>query len=128
MDISIFWAKFLGLYCVLLGIGMLVNSKQFKAFIIEAANNPLTIFFSGILALIFGLLIVITHNVWVGWPIIITVIGWVALIKGIIRLYFSRWLAGYISKFSENNLYYATVVICFILGLVLLYFGFVVSS
>ncbi len=124
MELSIFLAKFLGFYCVLIAIAMLINATRFKAFILENANNTSIILFSGILALIFGLLIVLAHNIWVGWPILITLIGWLALLKGVTRLYFSDGWARYTKVFAENNYYYAAVLFTLILGLVLLYFGF----
>jgi hypothetical protein len=47
------------------------------------------IFIAGFLALLGGLAIVNTHNLWVaGWPIIITIFGWLAVIGGIIRIAF----------------------------------------
>jgi hypothetical protein len=34
-----------------------------------------------------GLAIVITHNVWVaGWPVLITIFGWIAIFAGIARI------------------------------------------
>lgn len=125
MELSIFLAKFLGLYCILIAIVMFINAKQFRAFILNVFNSPAIIFFSGILALLFGLLIVLAHNVWEGWPIIITLIGWLALIKGIALLCFSNWYVKYIKSFAEGKSFYAVVIINLILGLVLLYFGFI---
>jgi hypothetical protein len=42
------------------------------------------IYVSGFLTLTVGYLLVTFHNIWVkDWPVIITVIGWIALVKGI---------------------------------------------
>ncbi len=42
-----------------------------------------------VLALLAGLAIVNTHNLWVaGWPVIITIFGWLAVVGGIIRIGF----------------------------------------
>ena len=42
----------------------------------------------GLLGVIVGLLIVVTHNVWMsGWPVLVTLIGWISLLQGIARLY-----------------------------------------
>ena len=41
------------------------------------------IYFGGILALFFGLLILLFHNVWAAnWTAVITLFGWIGLIKG----------------------------------------------
>ena len=35
-----------------------------------------------------GLAIVLTHNVWVAdWPVIITLLGWLAVISGAVRIF-----------------------------------------
>ena len=47
------------------------------------------IFLAGFLALLAGLAIVNTHNLWTaGWPVIITIFGWLAVIGGVIRMAF----------------------------------------
>ena len=43
----------------------------------------------GLVALLIGLTIVNVHNFWIaGWPVIITLFGWLAIIGGIIRMAF----------------------------------------
>ena len=47
----------------------------------------LLIYLSGVLSLLAGLAIVIAHNRWSGgWPVIITVLGWLMVIGGVIRI------------------------------------------
>ena len=47
------------------------------------------LFLAGIMALVTGLVIVNTHNVWVaGWPVIITIFGWLAIAGGVVRTAF----------------------------------------
>ncbi len=42
-----------------------------------------------VLALLAGLAIVNTHNLWVaGWPVIIMIFGWLAVVGGIVRIAF----------------------------------------
>jgi hypothetical protein len=46
-------------------------------------------FSSGILSLLAGIAIVRVHNVWSGgWQIIITVLGWLAIVGGLVRMWF----------------------------------------
>lgn len=52
-----------------------------------AQASPLVRLFFSMVAIGGGLAIVLTHNVWVaGWPLIITLIGWGGLIKGVLAL------------------------------------------
>ena len=46
------------------------------------------VLFGGIFALLIGFLIVTRHNVWEGWPTIITIFGWIAVLKGVSLIVF----------------------------------------
>ncbi|MCX6733857.1 MAG: hypothetical protein NTX63_03505 [Candidatus Peregrinibacteria bacterium] len=103
METSLFLAKALGLYMAIACFGLLVNSKARKA-IIHAFEDEGQIVLSGITALVLGILIVISHNVWVyDWRVIITLSGWAALLKGVARIYFAeytkKWLKSGITSF-----------------------------
>src|ERR1700724_838370 len=60
----------------------------------QVARDPGLIFLSGILLFVAGLAIVRDHNVWVGgWPVLVTVLGWVAVLSGLLRMLFPTRLA-----------------------------------
>ena len=42
------------------------------------------VFINGFISLIFGSVIVGFHNVWTGWPTVLTVIGWMQVIKALV--------------------------------------------
>lgn len=42
------------------------------------------VFANGFLSLIFGSVIVGFHNIWTGWPTVLTVIGWAQVIKAFV--------------------------------------------
>lgn len=127
MDISIFLAKALGLYLLIMGISLFTNARQLKTIMSDVAAQPALLFISGAIALIFGILIVLTHNIWQSnWRILITLIGWLSLFKGIIRIIFPHRAAKYILKFKRNpSMYYVMSLIVFVLGIYLTYVGFV---
>jgi hypothetical protein len=54
--------------------------------ILEAVRSPTLIYFSGLMALVPGLAILNVHRSWTGWPVIITIVGWLMVIGGVIRL------------------------------------------
>jgi hypothetical protein len=43
-------------------------------------------FVEGLLSLGFGALVVGFHNVWTGLPVVLTLIGWGQVLKGVVRL------------------------------------------
>lgn len=51
--------------------------------------NRANLFATGIITLILEIILVVAHNVWtLAWRIVITLLAWLTLIKGIMRLYF----------------------------------------
>ena len=44
------------------------------------------VFLEGLLNLNIGALVVAFHNVWAGWPVVVTVLGWGLVVKGLVRL------------------------------------------
>jgi hypothetical protein len=71
------------------GVAMLLNRNLIPAVVGEATHNPALVFLSGLLTLLAGLAIVRVHNVWAGggWRILITVLGWLAVGSGLVRLW-----------------------------------------
>ena len=74
---------------------------------------------------IFGVLIIENHNVWeANWTVIITIIGWVALLKGILLLAFPTKLDFFKSKFSNDSFLKLLTPLVLLFGLIFLYLGF----
>jgi len=89
MDTSIFLARLLGPSMLVIGLGLLVNRATYRDMSREFFDSPALIYLAGLIAFVAGLAIVLTHNVWVaGWPVIITIFGWVSLVAGIFRIVF----------------------------------------
>jgi hypothetical protein len=87
MAISTYLAKLIGPIFLTIGIGMLVNGPFYRVLIGEALASHVLIYLSGVLSLLAGLAIVFAHNRWSGgWPVIITVLGWLMVIGGVIRI------------------------------------------
>jgi len=83
MGNSILLAQLLGPYLAIVGIGIFFNPKQCQQVAHEYTQSAALIYFGGIMALFFGLLIILFHNVWAtNWTLIITLFGWLGLVKG----------------------------------------------
>jgi hypothetical protein len=84
---SIFLAKLIGPIFVAGAIGMFVNGATYRLLADEFLRSRALIYISGLLAMTAGLALVLTHNVWrADWPVIITVLGWLATIGGAFRI------------------------------------------
>jgi hypothetical protein len=86
MDTSLFLARLLGPMLLVIGLGVLINRENFRAMAKELVASRELMFIIGILTLLGGVAIIITHNVWSGWPTIITVFGWLFAIGGAVRI------------------------------------------
>lgn len=126
MNTSIFLAKALGLYYVFISLAFIINKKTLKPAIFDMINNMTIMIFSSFITLIIGILLIVSHNIWVeDWRLIITLIGWLALTKGLILMLFPDFLGALSRRWIENTTaYYGTFIFTLLLGLVLLYFGY----
>ncbi len=64
MENSIFLAKILGPYCIIIATGILFNLESYQKLIEDFCKHSALLYLGGILAFLFGFLIVLFHNVW----------------------------------------------------------------
>jgi drug/metabolite transporter (DMT)-like permease len=122
MDFSIIIAQVLGIFFAVAGIAMVINSKAVGSAIEESVAHKGVVFMGGLLALLIGAVIVVLNNVWtMGLPLLVTILGWLALIKGVFILLAPAAAASLYKKCSKSGLLVFCGVIVFVLGLVLLY-------
>src|SRR5476649_1477361 len=124
MSTSVFLAKLLGPFFAIVGISVLMNAAAFRAIAKEFLKSPALIFLSGLLTLPVGLAIVLNHNVWVAnWPVLITLLGWLAIISGVVRIAAPKQVLSTGKKVAANkNLPVAGGAIWLAIGAVLCFF------
>jgi hypothetical protein len=89
---------------LVLAVAMAFNIGSFPALAEQVSRDLALIFLSGILLLVAGLAIVRAHNVWIaGWPVLVTIIGWIAIVSGIARMLFPNQLAAMAVGFSQST-------------------------
>jgi hypothetical protein len=103
MTVSKTIAGLIGPSLVAAAVAMLLNLRSLPTLIGSVSNDPALIFVSGMLLFIGGLAIVRAHNVWAGWAVLVTVLGWVGLLSGLARMLFPIQLAAMAVAFSENT-------------------------
>ena len=126
MDISIFLAKALGIYCGILALVILKNPKGMMQVLKDMEMQPAFQFVMGILALIFGILMVLAHNVWeMAWPVAVTVVGWLAIGKGVMRLMYPKLSVRLIHRWVDHDgLRVFMIALIIAMALFFLYYGF----
>lgn len=84
---SIWIAQLLGPIMLVLSIHMVTAPRQLQETTEKFLENSALIFVSGVLAMLGGLTIINTHNIWVSdWRVIITVFGWLFFLSGASRI------------------------------------------
>ncbi len=124
MELSIFLAKLLGIYLLIVALDLLLRRKEVEGAARDFAASRGLLFFSGSLSLLMGLAIVIGHPVYShDWRGLITLLGYVLVVRGVLKVAFpGRYQKRMGSLFHKN--YWLLFLIILILGAFLTYSGF----
>jgi len=92
----------------------------------QFSRDPALIFLSGILLLVAGIAIVRAHNIWAGgWPVLVTVLGWLAVLGGLLRMLFPTRFAAIAAGVGQSTgLIIAVTVVLLVLGAFLSFKGY----
>lgn len=106
---SILIGQILGILYLAVGIGMFVSRSHYEKLMESFKSSPSLIYLGGAMALVVGTLILKFHSIWtLSWELLISAIGVMAFIKGLLLLIvpvqflgiikvgyiaFARWLA-----------------------------------
>lgn len=83
-----FLATVVGWYMVIFGLLIIIRYEHIKSVMADIMAQRGLFFLLGIITLMLGLLMVASHNIWVmGWPVSVTIVSWLVLISGVIRLF-----------------------------------------
>ncbi|MEK7080760.1 MAG: hypothetical protein AAB925_02940 [Patescibacteria group bacterium] len=124
MALSNFLAELWGISIVAVSLTLLVKEKYIKRLFakIEAEES---LFCWGFATFIIGLAMVLAHNIWVkNWQVVITIFGWLFLIKGLSMLFFPEFLKKWAKKIKDEQWLPIALVATLFVGLALTYLGF----
>ena len=114
---SVLLAQIFGPFFAILGLALLINKKMFLKMVKEMKNHYPVLIFGGAFNLFLGLLIVAGHNTWVkDWPVLITIIGWVMILKGVCLLLFPDSTHKMASKMASSGQYTLSGLVTLALG------------
>jgi hypothetical protein len=96
-------AGLMGPTLVAIAAAILLNLASLPELAEQISRDPGVIFLSGILLFVAGLAITRAHNVWAGgWPVLVTVLGWLAILSGLIRMFFPMQLAALAAAMAQR--------------------------
>ena len=127
MVVAMALAKVLGLYFVVLSLGVIVNADRQRKIVKEMVKSPAAVFSIGCIALLMGLVIVTLHNRWLpNWTLLITIIGWSKIVKGSLMLIFPEEMARFAKHSIKDNTQVIGAILALVLGLYLTLMGFTI--
>jgi hypothetical protein len=125
--LTIFLGRLLGLFTLITSFWLLVERQNTISTIPALLGNRPVMLIFAIIALAAGLAIVLAHNVWSGGalPILVTLIGWIILIRGVLFLFLPpEATLGILATMQFERLFYLYLAIPFGLGIYLTYLAF----
>jgi hypothetical protein len=92
----------------------------------EVVRSITLVYLFGLLDFAAGLAIVLTHNVWAAnWRVLITLLGWLMLIRGAVRILAPEAIMGFATKvLRKKQIMPVAAAVTGVLGLVFCYFGY----
>ncbi len=125
--LTIFLARLLGLYCVILASAMITRKRNAVATVKAFIANPPLLLLAEVISLACGLAMVIAHNIWSGGalPVVVTLVGWLMVIRGAAPLALSpAGTAKLVEALRYEQLFYFYMGGTLVLGLYLTWAGF----
>jgi len=97
-------AGLMGPTLVALAASLFVNIDSISALVEPVSHDPALVMVSGVLSFVAGLAVVRVHNHWgSGWAVLVTILGWLLLIAGLIRMLFPIALSGLAASVGKNT-------------------------
>ena len=118
-NISFFLAKFWGWYLIIFFLVLSFNPKRIRQ-IFEDLKDQKFVILIAFMAIVIGLLNILFHSTWESdWTIIITLIGWGALLEGLLLLAFPNLIAKWL-EYIHIKLVQVLYILMFLVGIFLL--------
>jgi len=126
MTTTVFLARLLGLFTILMSLAIWFNRRGMVAAVERLVQDSAALLIVELLGLAAGLAIVIGHNVWHSLlAIVVTIVGWLILLRALALMFLSQETIEKIFEWVEwpkrSNLY---ALISFLIGLFLTIAGF----
>ena len=128
MELTMLLAGVIGVMLAVGGLSGPLYPERAQKALREVEKSYVLPYFDGVLALVFGLFVVLTHNIWEGLDAtLVTLVGWLALIEGFAMLLLPRTVLGKVADaFGNRSMVTAWSVLALVVGGYLTYVGLLV--
>lgn len=100
---TLFLAQLIGPTMLAVGVGIFFSKNYYAKVYRNLENETLAVLMSGIAALVIGIVMVTTHNVWEGFvATVVTLVGWLSIVKGLLLIISPRTVDRIGDRLSAN--------------------------
>lgn len=126
MELSILIAKIASVVYLSAALGAMFSANYYRRLVDDMFSNAALTYLMGFTTVIIGFLIVNYHNTWgKDWTVLITIMGWIALIKGVLIIAFPKFIRSVSERIFKGRGLKTFPYVAILLGLLFGYFGFV---
>ena len=122
-----FLARLIGLFLVAMSLALVVNQTAMTDTVTAIVHAPGLLLAFGMIALVVGLAVVLSHNLWSGGAavILVTLFGWLMLVRGVgLLLLPSAVIVSLFERVHFGEFAYLYAAVVFVVGLFLAWSGF----
>ena len=117
--------RVIGLFLLLFGTSILIQSKFWLAYIDDLMKKPRDVIPVGLVGFLLSLVLLVTHNIWVATPqVIVTLLGWFLLAKYLLFFLSPETLVHLGKNMATQKLFGFAGAIYAFLGAILSYYVF----
>jgi len=123
---TIFLTRLIGLYCLLVIPSMVLHRQATVDWMTALLNNAALMWVLSVITLTIGLAMALAHNLSGALPVVVTLLGWPALIKGLLFLFLPSGIESefILSALHNPLLFYVWMAPSLVIGIYLTYGGF----
>jgi len=122
MNTTAVLSQILGTIFTVLGVSMLLNKKGMMSVMEELTSNKVFMWLGGLVALIMGAVIIALNDLWTsGTTLLITILGWLALAKGVALTVFPTKSISFYKKMNKDTTFMLGGLVVLVLGLIMLF-------
>jgi asparagine N-glycosylation enzyme membrane subunit Stt3 len=129
--LTIYLSRLLGVVFLIVAVAMLADREMGVAALGQLGVDRTPLLLLGLVRVVFGVLIVLVHNVWRRgfWPLVVTLTGWAILVRGVaVLLIPPDAMASIMNAAHVVDFYYLYAAIPLVLGGYLALRGFSASA
>lgn len=128
MELSLFLAKLLGVYLLIIAADMLFRKSELEKAVKDLASSKGLLLLSGSSSLFVGLAVILAHPVYArSWEGLVTLLGYLLVVRGIMRFAFPSLVQKKVATMFHKR-YWIIFLTFLILGFYLTYMGFTSSK